>query len=283
MKLVRYGRPGKEKPGLIDAQGKLRDLSGKIADITPATLAPRSLERLGKLNPARLPLVRGRPRLGVPLTGIGKLICIGLNYSDHAAEAGLAVPKEPVIFMKATSAINGPNDPVMLPKGSTKGDWEVEFAFVIGQKASYVSQRDALKYIAGYTICNDVSEREFQIERGGQWTKGKSCDTFAPLGPWLVTADEIKNPQKLGLWLDVNGQRRQTGSTSKMVFGVAHLLSYLSSFMTLHPGDVVSTGTPPGVGLGFKPPIFLNKGDVMTLGIDGLGEQSQKVVAWSRH
>lgn len=282
MKLVRYGRPGKEKPGLIDQDGKLRDLSGKISDITPDLLGAKGLARLAKYKPSRLPLVRGRPRMGVPVAGIGKVVCIGLNFSDHAAEANMPLPKEPIIFMKATSALNGANDDVILPKGSKKSDWEVELAVVIGETASYVTKRDALKHVAGYAICNDVSEREFQIERGGNWTKGKSCDTFAPLGPWLVTADEIDNPQKLDMWLDVNGQRMQTGNTAKMVFGVQHLVWYLSQFMTLHPGDVISTGTPPGVGMGMKPQRFLGHGDVMELGIEGLGVQTQRTLAYGR-
>jgi 2,4-diketo-3-deoxy-L-fuconate hydrolase len=282
MKLVRYGRRGREKPGLIDADGKLRDLSGRIADITPETLSDAGLAKLARVNPSRLPLVRGRPRLGVPWTGIGKFMCIGLNYADHAKEAGQPIPKEPILFLKANSAINGPNDDVMLPRGSKKGDWEVELGVVIGKLASCVSKRAALDHVAGYTICNDVSEREFQIERGPTWTKGKSCDTFGPIGPWLVTKDEIPNPQRLGMWLDVNGKRCQTGNTRTMIFGCAALVSYLSSMMTLYPGDVISTGTPPGVGMGFKPPKFLKTGDVMELGIDGLGVQRQKVVAYKK-
>ncbi len=282
MKLVRYGKVGKEKPGVIDENGKIRDLSGKVADITPELLSAKGLAKLEKIGVNRLPQVRGRPRLGVPVNGIGKLICIGLNYSDHAAEAGQPIPKEPILFLKAMSALNGPSDPVVIPKKSKKSDWEVELGVVIGETAQYINKRDALNYVAGYTICNDVSEREFQIERGGTWTKGKSCDTFGPVGPWLVTADEVDNPQKLDMWLDVNGERMQSGNTSKMIFGVAHLIYYLSQFMTLHPGDVVSTGTPPGVGMGMKPQRFLKHGDVMTLGIAGLGEQEQKVVAWNR-
>ncbi|HEX9646607.1 MAG TPA: fumarylacetoacetate hydrolase family protein [Alphaproteobacteria bacterium] len=282
MKLVRYGRRGREKPGLIDADGKLRDLSGKIADITPETLSEKGLARLARLSPRRLPLVRGRPRLGVPWTGIGKVMCIGLNYADHAKEAGQPIPAEPILFLKANSAINGPFDEVMLPRASKKGDWEVELGVVIGKLASNVSKRAALDHVAGYTIVNDVSEREFQLERGPTWTKGKSCDTFGPIGPWLVTRDEIPNPQRLGMWLDVNGVRRQTGNTRTMIFGCAELISYLSAMITLYPGDVISTGTPPGVGAGFKPPVFLKPGDVMALGIDGLGAQRQKVVAYKK-
>ncbi len=282
MKLVRYGPKGREKPGLIDADGKLRDLSKKIGDIDGAALAPGSLIKLRKLNAKRLPLVKGRPRLGTPVANIGKLMCIGLNYSDHAAEAGQPIPKEPILFLKANSAITGPNDNVTIPRGSKKSDWEVELAVVIGRAASYVPKNKALDYVAGYTICNDVSEREYQLERGPTWTKGKSCDSFGPIGPWMVTADEIANPQKLDMWLDVNGKRMQTGKTGKMVFGVAALISYLSKFMTLNPGDVISTGTPPGVGMGMKPQRFLKPGDVMTLGIDGLGQQKQKLVKAKR-
>lgn len=282
MKLVRYGRPGKEKPGLIDAEGKLRDLSGKIADITPEQLAPARLARLARYSPRRLPLVKGRPRLGVPWRGIGKIIAIGLNYADHAKEAGQPIPEEPVVFLKANSALSGPGDNVVMPKNSKKTDWEVELGVVIGSEASYVTKGRALDYVAGYTIVNDVSERTLQLEGTGTWTKGKSCDTFAPIGPWLVTRDEIPNPQLLDMWLDVNTTRRQNGSTRTMVFNVAHLVSYLSKLFTLHPGDVISTGTPPGVGAGMKPPVFLKNGDVMRLGISGLGEQRQKVVAYGK-
>ncbi len=282
MKLVRYGPKGREKPGLIDADGKLRDLSGKIGDIDGAALSPASLNKLSKINAKRLPLVKGRPRLGTPVANIGKVMCIGLNYSDHAAEAGQPIPTEPILFLKANSAIGGPNDNVTIPRGSKKSDWEVELAVVIGRAASYVPKNKALDYVAGYTICNDVSEREYQLERGPTWTKGKSCDTFGPIGPWLVTADEIANPQKLDMWLDLNGKRMQTGNTGKMIFGVATLISYLSKFMTLHPGDVISTGTPPGVGMGMKPQRFLKPGDVMTLGIAGLGQQKQKLVKAKR-
>ncbi len=282
MKLVRYGRPGKEKPGLIDGDGKLRDLSKKIADITPDTLSPKGMAKLAKINAKRLPLVKGRPRFGVPWNTPGKLICIGLNYVDHAKETGNPIPKEPIVFLKANSSLNGPNDTVMMPKGSKKSDWEVELGVVIGTRADNVSQKDALNHVAGYTICNDVSEREWQIEHGPTWTKGKSFDTFCPIGPWLVSADEVANPQRLDMWLDVNGERCQTGNTKRMIFGVAKLVSYLSKFMPLNPGDVISTGTPPGVGSGFKPPKFLKKGDVITLGIDGLGQQKQNVIAWQR-
>ncbi|MEI8171001.1 MAG: fumarylacetoacetate hydrolase family protein [Rhodoferax sp.] len=280
MKLVRYGKPGKEKPGLIDAQGQLRDLSAVLTDIGPAQLGDAALAKLQRLNPEKLPLVKGKPRLGSPVAGVGKFIAIGLNYADHAAESGMALPAEPVVFMKATSCIQGPNDPVMLPKGSVKTDWEVELGVVIGTRARYVSQKEALMHVAGYCTVNDVSERTFQLERGGTWDKGKGCDTFGPLGPWLVTRDEVPNPQKLGLWLAVNGQQVQTGNTKTMVFGVAKLVSYVSQFMTLMPGDVITTGTPPGVGMGMKPPRFLKAGDVVTLGVDGLGEQCQAVLAF---
>jgi len=282
MKLVRYGKPGKEKPGLIDAQGQLRDLSAVIADIGPAQLGDVALARLQRLNPDKLPLVKGKPRLGSPVQGVGKFIAIGLNYADHAAESGLPIPAEPVVFMKATNCIQGANDAVMLPKGSVKTDWEVELGVVIGMRARYVSQKDALNHVAGYCTVNDVSEREYQLERGGTWDKGKGCDTFGPLGPWLVTRDEVPNPQKLGLWLKVNGQRVQQGNTKTMIFGVAKIVSYLSQFMTLLPGDVITTGTPPGVGMGRKPPLFLKAGDTMALGIDGLGEQHQTVVPFKR-
>jgi 2-keto-4-pentenoate hydratase/2-oxohepta-3-ene-1,7-dioic acid hydratase in catechol pathway len=282
MKLVRYGNPGKEKPGLIDADGKLRDLSAVIADIRPGQLSDEALRKIFKIKADKFPLVRGSPRLGCPVAGVGKFIAIGLNYADHAAEAGLPIPAEPVVFMKATSCIQGPNDAVMLPKGSVKTDWEVELGVVIGTQARHVSQKDALSFVAGYCTINDVSEREFQIERGGTWDKGKGCDTFGPIGPWLVTREEVPNPQKLGLWLDVNGKRMQTGNTKTMIFSVAKIVSYVSQFMTLEPGDVITTGTPPGVGLGMKPPLFLKKGDQMTLGIEGLGEQRQLVVPFKR-
>jgi 2,4-diketo-3-deoxy-L-fuconate hydrolase len=278
MKLVRYGNPGKEKPGLIDADGKLRDLSGVIKDIGPAQLSDAALAKLRRLKTANLPLVRGKPRMGSPVTGVGKFVAIGLNYADHAAEAGMPIPKEPIIFMKVPSCIQGPNDPVMLPKNSVKTDWEVELGIVIGTRARYVSQKDALNFVAGYCTINDVSEREFQIERGGTWDKGKCCDTFGPIGPWLVTRDDVPNPQKLDMWLEVNGKRMQTGSTKTMIFGAAKIVSYVSQFMTLEPGDVICTGTPPGVGMGMKPPTFLKKGDVVSLGITGLGEQCQTIV-----
>jgi len=279
MKLVRYGEAGKEKPGIIDAQGEIRDLSGLFKDIDSVAVSPESLAKLKGIKPETLPKVSGKPRLGTPIANVPKLICIGLNYADHAKESNLPIPPEPVVFMKAISAITGPNDQVRLPKGSKKGDWEVELAFVIGKRAQSVSEADALSHVAGYLICNDVSEREWQLEHGSQWSKGKSFDTFAPLGPWLVTADEIKDPQNLAMWLDVNGQRKQTGNTSTMIFGVKKLVSYLSYICTLSPGDVVSTGTPPGVGMGIKPsPQFLKSGDEMRLGIEGLGEQKQKVV-----
>jgi len=282
MKLVRYGNPGKEKPGLIDAEGRLRDLSAVVPDLGAAQLDDKVLAKLRRLKPDTLPLVRGKPRLGCPVAQVGKLVAIGLNYADHAAEAGMPVPKEPIIFLKATTCIQGPNDPVMLPKGSVKTDWEVELGVVIGRQARYVSQKEALDHVAGYCVVNDVSEREYQTERGGTWDKGKGCDTFGPIGPWLVTRDEVPNPQRLSLWLDVNGERMQTGSTRTMVFGVAKIISYVSQFMTLMPGDVIATGTPPGVGMGMKPPRFLRAGDTMTLGIEGLGEQMQPVVAFRR-
>ncbi|MGB0506975.1 MAG: fumarylacetoacetate hydrolase family protein [Pikeienuella sp.] len=279
MKLVRFGAPGAEKPGLIDAESALRDLSSVVSDIDPALLA--DLSALDGLDPASLPVVSGSPRLGACVTGSGKLICIGLNYSDHAAETGHAIPSEPVIFMKATSAIQGPDDDVVIPRGSVKTDWEVELGVVIGKAAKHVSEAHALNHVAGYCTMNDVSEREFQTEREGQWTKGKSCDTFGPIGPWLVTRDEVADVQDLRMWCDVNGQRVQDGSTSTMVYGVAHLVSYLSQFMTLHPGDLISTGTPPGVGAGMKPPRFLKPGDKVVVGIEGLGEQRQHFVAYS--
>jgi len=282
MKLVRYGQPGREKPGLIDAAGKLRDLSGVVPDLGPAQLSDATLAKLLKLKTDTLPLVRGKPRLGCPVAGVGKFIAIGLNYKDHAAEAGMPIPAEPIVFTKAISCIQGPDDDVMLPKGSVKGDWEVELGVVIGTKARYVTQKAALEHVAGYCLANDVSEREFQLERGGQWDKGKGCDTFGPLGPWLVTRDEIANPQKLGMWLDVNGRRMQTGNTRTMIFSVAKIVSHLSEYMTLMPGDVIITGTPPGVGMGMKPRRFLKAGDVITLGIEGLGTQTQRVVPFRR-
>ena len=278
MRLLRYGPPGAEKPGLRDRNGRIRDLSGQIKDIDGAALAPESLAKLAAIDPASLPEVQGSPRLGPPVAGVSKLVCVGLNYSDHAAETGAAVPTEPILFMKATTAIIGPNDRVVIPRGSTKTDWEVELGIVIGKRASYVAANEAMDYVAGYCVVNDVSEREFQIERLGQWTKGKSCDTFAPIGPWLVTKDEVPDPQSLDLWLEVDGKRYQNGSTRTMIFPVQHLVSYISHFMTLLPGDVIPTGTPPGVGLGQKPPVFLRPGQVMRVGIQGLGEQRQEVV-----
>jgi 2,4-diketo-3-deoxy-L-fuconate hydrolase len=281
MKLARYGKPGKEKPGLVDKEGKLRDLSGIIDDIGPEQLSDKWLTKLAKLNPQSLPAVRGKPRWGVPVVHVGKFIAIGLNYSDHAAEAGMPIPKEPIVFMKATSCLSGADDPIMLPKGSRKTDWEVELGVVIGTTARYVSEKEALSHVAGYCVVNDVSEREYQLERGSQWDKGKGCDTFGPVGPWLVTRDEIADPQKLGLWLDLNGKRIQQGNTRTMIFSVAKIVSYLSRFMTLLPGDIITTGTPPGVGMGMKPPCFLKRGDELSLGIEGLGKQHQKVVAFS--
>lgn len=275
MKLVRYGEPGSERPGMIDANGAIRDLSAHVGDIAGATLSPASLAALAKIDPGSLPLVAGTPRFGPCVAGVGKFICIGLNYSDHAAETGATVPPEPIIFMKATSAIVGPDDDVVIPRGSEKTDWEVELGFVIGKTAKYVSEADALDHVAGYCVVNDVSERAFQAERSGQWTKGKSCDTFGPIGPWLVTRDEVADPQNLKMWLTLNGETMQNGSTKTMVYGVAFLVSYLSQFMSLQPGDIVTTGTPPGVGLGMKPPRFLKAGDVVELGIEGLGKQRQ--------
>jgi len=282
MKLVRYGRPGKEKPGLIDAEGKLRDLSAIIADIGPDQLSDKALAKLAKLQHDTLPLVRGNPRFGVPLAQVGKFIAIGLNYADHAAEAGLPKPAEPIIFMKATSCLSGPDDPVMLPKGSKKTDWEVELGVVIGSKAQSVTEKDALNHVAGYCVVNDVSERKFQLELGSQWDKGKGCDTFGPVGPWLVTRDEVPNPQRLNLYLDLNDERMQTGSTKTMIFSVAKLVSYVSRFMTLMPGDIITTGTPPGVGMALQPQRFLQPGDRLTLGIAGLGEQQQDVIAYQK-
>jgi len=279
MKLVRYGKPGKEKPGLIDADGKLRDLTDVIAGIGPEQLSPKSLAKLAKVKTAKLPLVRGNPRYGVPFTGATKFVAIGLNYTDHAAETGNALPKEPIIFHKTLTCMQGANDDVMMPKGSTKTDWEVELGIVIGSRACNVSKKEALNHVAGYVLCNDVSERAFQIERGGQWTKGKGCDTFGPIGPWLVTTDEITNPQKLEMWLDVNGQSKQRGHTKNMIFDCATLVSYCSQFFTLYPGDIITTGTPAGVGLATK--TFLKAGDVVTLGMTGLGEQRQKIVKYS--
>jgi len=284
MKLVRYGPPGKEKPGLIDADGKLRDLSRKVKDIGPDTLAPAKLKELAKLDTKRLPLVKGKPRFGPCVAGVPKFIAIGLNYADHAKESGLPIPEHPVVFFKSETCIVGPNDAIMLPQDSTHTDWEVELGVVIGRTARYVETKDALKHVAGYCVINDVSEREYQMKRGAsQWGKGKGCDTFGPLGPWLVTTDEIRDPQSLDMWLDVNGVRKQTGNTRTMVFGVADLVADVSRYMTLLPGDVITTGTPPGVGMGMKPePQYLKAGDVVTLGIEGLGEQKQKVVAYRK-
>jgi len=281
MKLMRYGAKGAEKPALLDEQGVVRDLSGELVDITASTLTPNGLQRLRDINPANLPVVAEPGRIAPPWTGMGKFLCVGLNYADHAAESGLPVPAEPVLFTKTLSCLVGCNDPVVLPKDSVKGDWEVELGVVIGTKARYVSEDYALKHVAGYCIVNDVSEREYQIERGGTWDKGKGCDTFGPVGPWVVTADEVPNPQALSMWLDVNGKRMQNGSTKTMIFGVAQLVSYISRFMTLYPGDLISTGTPPGVGMGMKPnPVYLKPGDTMRVGIQGLGEQQQRVFAW---
>ncbi|MDA0664021.1 MAG: fumarylacetoacetate hydrolase family protein [Proteobacteria bacterium] len=279
MKLLRYGRAGSEKPGMLDSDGAIRDLSGVIGDVAGKVLLPASLAKLKKLDPASLPKVRGKPRMGPCVGNIGKFICIGLNYSDHAAETGGEVPSEPIMFMKANSAISGPNDDVIIPRGSEQTDWEVELAFVIGKPGKYIDKDKALDHVAGYCIVNDVSERDFQIRRQGQWTKGKSCDTFGPVGPWLVTKDEVADPQALPLWTEVNGHRYQNGNTNTMVYGVAYLVNYLSQFMTLNSGDVIATGTPPGVGMGQKPRVFLKPGDVMRLGIDGLGKQQQKLVA----
>ncbi|MFV2051223.1 fumarylacetoacetate hydrolase family protein [Aliiroseovarius sp. YM-037] len=282
MKLLRHGGQDREAPGMLDGDGVLRDLTGVVGDIAGAALSDGELDRLRALDPTALPVVPADTRLGPCVGAVGKFIGIGLNYSDHAAEAGMDVPTEPILFMKATSAISGPNDPVIIPKGSTKTDWEVELGVVIGTRAQYVSEADALGHVAGYCVINDVSERAFQIERGGQWVKGKSCDTFGPTGPWLVTRDEVPDPQALGLWLDLDGKRMQEGSTATMVFGVAELISYCSRFMTLEPGDIISTGTPPGVGMGQKPePVFLKPGQRMQLGVDGLGAQDQVAVAWS--
>jgi 2-keto-4-pentenoate hydratase/2-oxohepta-3-ene-1,7-dioic acid hydratase in catechol pathway len=276
MKLLRYGPQGQEKPGMLDARGQIRDLSALVPDIAGPVLT--DLDRLRGIDPEALPLVEGQPRLGPCVGGTGKFICIGLNYSDHAAETGAKVPPEPIIFMKATSAICGPNDQILIPRGSEKTDWEVELGVVIGKPAKYVTEAQALSHVAGYAVINDVSERAFQTERSGQWTKGKSCDNFGQTGPWLVTTDEVPDPQSLAMWLTVNGERVQNGSTATMVYGVAYLVSYLSQFFTLHPGDIISTGTPPGVGMGMKPPRYLKAGDVVELGIEGLGQQKQTCV-----
>ena len=283
MKLVRFGPAGREKPGIIDPKGQIRDLSGVVPDLAGEALSPKGLARISKARVDKLPLVRGKPRLGACAGGTGNFIAIGLNYSDHAAEAGMPIPKEPIIFNKAPSCICGPNDDTIQPKGSSKLDWEVELGVVIGSRARYLSQSNAMDVVAGYCLGNDVSEREFQIERAGQWTKGKGCETFGPLGPWLVTKDEIKDPQNLNMWLNVNGEKRQRGNTKTMIFSVAHIVWYCSQFFVMEPGDVIITGTPPGVGLGMKPtPQYLKPGDVVHLGIDGLGEQKQKVVKFKK-
>ena len=283
MKLLRFGPEGQEKPGLLDAGGRIRDLSGVVADLGPAEISPEGLERLKAVDPASLPVVDGTPRLGVPVAGTRKFLAIGLNYADHAAESGLAIPPEPVFFTKAVSCLQGPDDPVMIPRGSVATDWEVELGVVIGKRASYVEEADALDHVAGYCTINDVSERDFQLHRSGTWDKGKGCDTFGPVGPWLVTADEVGDPQDLAMWLEVNGRRVQDGSTRTMVFGVARLVAYLSEFLTLEPGDIVTTGTPPGVGMGQKPePWYLKPGDLMELGIDGVMFAGSVVTEWSR-
>ena len=280
MRLLRYGQAGSEKPGILDNTGALRDLSGVVADIGGDVLLPESLARLREIDPATLPKVSGAPRIGPCVGSVGKFLCIGLNYSDHAAESGMAVPTEPIVFSKATSAICGPNDDIIIPRGSKKTDWEVELGVVIGKTARYVSEAAALDHVAGYCVVHDVSERAFQLEMGGQWVKGKSSDTFGPIGPWLVTADDVPHWNKLNLWLEVDGKRYQNGSTSTMVFGVPYLISYLSQFMSLQPGDVIATGTPPGVGMGQKPPVYLSAGSVVRLGVEGLGEQQQRTVAY---
>jgi 2-keto-4-pentenoate hydratase/2-oxohepta-3-ene-1,7-dioic acid hydratase in catechol pathway len=283
MKLLRYGPAGREQPGILDSQGQIRALSGKYADFTAEQLAPAALKALAAIDPTSLPVVSGNPRLGLPFSGTRKFIAIGLNYADHAAESNLPAPTEPVIFTKAVSCLQGPNDAVMIPQGSKKTDWEVELGVVIGTTARYVEESEALEYVAGYAVINDVSEREYQIERGGTWDKGKGCDTFGPVGPWLVTRDEVGDVQNLGMWLDINGERMQTGNTKTMIFGVATLVSYISRFLTLEPGDIITTGTPPGVGMGKKPqPIYLKAGDSIRLGIEKLGEQQQQVIAWRR-
>jgi len=278
MKLLRYGPRGQEKPGILDRDGRIRDLSAHVRDIAGEVLLPDGLARIAALDPETLPRVSGEPRLGACVGGTGKFICIGLNFSDHAAETGMAVPPEPIIFMKATSAISGPNDPIEIPRTSQKTDWEVELGVVIGKTAKYVGEAEAMDHVAGYCVINDVSERAFQTERQGQWTKGKSCDSFGPTGPWLVTRDEIADPQNLAMWLDVSGHRYQNGSSATMIYGVRYLVSYLSQFMSLQPGDIISTGTPPGVGMGLNPPTYLKAGDIVTLGIEGLGMQRQEVV-----
>lgn len=282
MKLLRYGPKGQEKPGTLDAEGRIRDLSGYIADITPDQLYGPALEALKAIDPTTLPLVEGQPRYGVPINGVRKFLAIGLNFADHAAESNLPIPEEPVLFTKAITCLNGPNDDVVIPRGSEKTDWEVELGIVIGKPASYVTKAEALDHVAGYVLINDVSERAYQTERGGTWDKGKGCDTFGPVGPWLVTTDEVGDVQDLDMWLDLNGKRMQTGNTRTMIFGVAEIVSYLSEFMTLEPGDLITTGTPPGVGLGQKPPLYLKAGDTVRLGIQKLGEQGQTFVEWIR-
>jgi 2-keto-4-pentenoate hydratase/2-oxohepta-3-ene-1,7-dioic acid hydratase in catechol pathway len=283
MKLLRYGPAGREQPGILDSEGRIRALSGRCADLGPAQLQPGNLAALAAIDPMTLPLVPGSPRLGIPFSGTRKFIAVGLNYADHAAESNLPIPSEPVIFAKAVSCLQGPNDPVMIPRDSKKTDWEVELGIVIGRTARYVEEGEALEYVAGYVVVDDISEREYQLERGGTWDKGKGCDTFGPVGPWLVTRDEVGDVQNLGMWLDVNGQRMQTGNTRTMIFGVTTLVSYISRFLRLEPGDIITTGTPPGVGMAKKPhPIFLKAGDTVRLGIDKLGEQQQSVIAWQR-
>ena len=281
MKLLRYGEIGQERPALLDANGQIRDLSGAVDDIAEDTLAPEGLARLEEIDPETLPLVEGEPRIGACVGHVGKLICVGLNYADHAAEAGMDLPPEPILFMKATSSICGPNDDIRIPRGSEKTDWEVELGIVIGKEARYLEPEDAMDHVAGYCVVNDISERAFQIERAGQWVKGKSADTFGPIGPWMVTRDEVADPQDLGLWLSVDGQKYQDGTTRTMVFGVAHLVHYISQFMSLQPGDIIATGTPPGVGMGQTPQTFLRAGQVMELGIEGLGQQRQRTIAWN--
>ena len=280
MKLLRYGPPGLEKPGLLDATGTIRDLSGHVPDLAGSVLSPRGLARLAAIDPASLPAVAGKPRLGPPVSGMKQLLCIGLNYADHAAEAGMPIPQEPILFLKANGALCGPDDDVIIPRDSRKTDWEVELCIIIGTQARCVSEAEALDHVAGYAVGNDVSEREWQLERGGTWDKGKGCDTFGPVGPWLVTKDEVPDPQNLSMFLDVDGKRMQGGSTATMIFGVTQIVSYVSRFITLHPGDIIFTGTPPGVGMGQKPePVFLKPGQTMRLGIQGLGEQTQRTVA----
>ncbi len=281
MKLLRYGEMGQERPALLDANGQIRDLSGAVDDIAEDTLTPEGLARLEEIDPETLPLVEGEPRIGACVGHVGKLICVGLNYADHAAEAGMDLPPEPILFMKATSSICGPNDDIRIPRGSEKTDWEVELGIVIGKEARYLEPEDAMDHVAGYCVVNDISERAFQIERAGQWVKGKSADTFGPIGPWMVTRDEVADPQDLGLWLSVDGQKYQDGTTRTMVFGVAHLVHYISQFMSLQPGDIIATGTPPGVGMGQTPQTFLRAGQVMELGIEGLGQQRQRTIAWN--